>query len=115
MHFSAETDLLGLPLRLPHGGQDTASSQPSELPLVDGLLVPASAAASLLFPDECLRLLQPLTLSSLAQCFYHCHLRWRLETLKISLEVLYLDTTNLVISAAFCVIHVSLRRPTGPV
>lgn len=32
----AETELLSLPLRLPHEGQDTASSQPSELALVDG-------------------------------------------------------------------------------
>lgn len=35
--------------------------------------------------------------------------------LKRSLEVLYFDTTNLVISAALYVIHVSLRRPTKPV
>lgn len=73
-----------------------------------GPLAPASMVASLLIPDR-LPLIAVAINTALAQCFYHCRLRWRLETWTRSLEVLYLDITSLVVLAKL------LRRTAQPV
>lgn len=80
-YSEAETEPLSSLLRLPYEGQDSASSQPSELPLVGGPSAPASMAASLLIPDRLAVIAAAINTVCLGQCFYHCHLRCRLETL----------------------------------